>query len=222
MSEHVAPPSPSTPAEGSSEQVERVAAAIDDLLADPRTAAAVQRFYDPATQFAGNTFLSLAPNDPQAIGPADLLAVSLLTVAPGAVAVRTLLPGGSLADQVSELLATIPTCTPLWDATDLDLTRASTLWTLLNTTVGVKSTIAGKIMARKRPGLIPIIDSVVANGLACTPGTYWTTFRRVLQSPALRMRVAALKPDQPVLRVLDTVMWMHWRRRGLASAPPPT
>lgn len=218
MSERVPPP---LLAEGSLEQVERVAADIDALLADPRTPAAVERFYDPTTRFAGDTFLSLAPNNPQTIGPADLLAVSLLTVNPGAVAVRTLLPGGALADQVSELLTTIPTGTPLWDATDLDLTRASELWTLLKTTVGVRSTIAGKIMARKRPELVPIIDSVVASRLACTPGTYWTTFRRVLQTPALRTRIAVLKPDQPVLRVLDTVMWMHWRRRGLASAPTP-
>ncbi|MEU7873800.1 DUF6308 family protein [Dactylosporangium sp. NPDC049140] len=120
--------------EGSVEQVERVAAVVDALLADPRTPAAVQTFYDPVTQFAGDTFLSLAPNDPQTISPADLLAVSLLTVSPGAVAVRALLPGGRIADQVSELLATIPADVPLWDASDLDLARADTLWNLLKTT----------------------------------------------------------------------------------------
>jgi hypothetical protein len=120
----------------------------------------------------------------------------------GAVAVRTLLPGGPLADQVSKLLATIPADAPLWDAADLDLARASALWTLLTTTAGVRSTIAGKIMARKRPELIPIIDSVISGRLACTPGTYWTTFRRVLQPTALRERIAALKPDQPVLRMV--------------------
>jgi hypothetical protein len=85
----------------------------------------------------------------------------------------------------------------------------------------VDSTIAGKILARKRPELIPIVDSVVAGRLACMAGAYWTTFRRVLQIPALRVSIAALKPDQPVLRILDTVMWMRWRRGGLTSEPSP-
>ncbi|MFI5912047.1 DUF6308 family protein [Dactylosporangium sp. NPDC051541] len=200
--------------EGSIEQVERVAAVIDALLADQRTPAAVRMFYDPATQFAGDTFLSLAPNNPQSISPADLLAVTLLTVAPGAVAVRALLPGGQIADQVSELLTMIPADVPLWDATDLDLVRADILWNLLKTTAGVGPTIAGKVLARKRPELIPIVDRVVADRLECAAGTYWTTFRRVLQHPGRRALIAALRPDQPILRILDTTMWMHWRRGG--------
>jgi hypothetical protein len=51
----------------------RVATAIDALLADPRTAAAVQRFYDPRTQSAGDAFVSLVSNDRQIIGPPTFL-----------------------------------------------------------------------------------------------------------------------------------------------------
>jgi hypothetical protein len=51
---------------------------------------------------------------------------------------------------------------------------------------------------------------VVVEHLACAPNTYWTTFRCVLQDPARRARIAALAPHLPELRVLDTLMWMHW------------
>jgi hypothetical protein len=81
---------------------------------------------------------------------------------------------------------------------------------------GVGSTIAGKVMARKRPELIPIVDDVVAGRLGCVNGTYWTTFRQVLQDHDRRVRIASLGSHVPVLRVLDTLMWMQWKRGGLS------
>jgi hypothetical protein len=40
----------------------------------------LQAYYDPAGNYAGNSFLAVAPNDPWAITATDLYAISLLTV----------------------------------------------------------------------------------------------------------------------------------------------
>jgi hypothetical protein len=197
--------------EPSDDQVERVAGLIDGLLANDQSKAAVAEFYDPTTMFAGDTFLALAPNDPYAIGIADLYAVTLLEVSPGAPAARELLPGGRRASLAASLLARMPLGTPLWDATDRDLAWTGELWTLLTSVRNVGSTIAGKILARKRPELVPVVDSVVANHLSCQSGTYWTTFRRVLQNQARRTQIAEPAPHVPVLRALDSLLWMSWR-----------
>ncbi|MFD0743494.1 DUF6308 family protein [Phytohabitans flavus] len=202
--------------EPSDDQVERVARKIDILLTDERTPVAVERYYDDASGYTGDIFLGLHPNEPYSIGTADLLAVALLDANPGPKAVRRLLPGGLLANHTSALLARIPLGVALWDATDDDLAWANELWSLVQTVDGVGTTIAGKIMARKRPELIPIVDGVVADQLRCERGTYWTTLRRILQDQELRARIASLQPHTPILRVLDTLMWMHWKRGGLA------
>lgn len=80
----------------------------------------------------------------------------------------------------------------------------------------MRRTIAGKLLARKRPELIPIVDGVITGRLGCVSGTYWTTFRQVLRDDSRRERIASLAPDVPVLRVLDTLMWMHWKKGGLS------
>jgi hypothetical protein len=189
---------------------------IDTLLADERSHHAVTTFYDPTSRYAGNTFLGLAPNEPYTVSVADLLAVTLLDVNPPAAVVRELLPGGRLANHTSALLARVPLGVALWEVTDTDPAWSKALWSLLKDAPGVGSTIAGKIVARKRPELIPIVDSVVTGRLECVTGTYWTTFRQILRDHGRRARIASLAPHTPVLRALDTLMWMHSRRGGLS------
>jgi hypothetical protein len=70
-------------------------------------------------------------------------------------------------------------------------------------------------MARKRPGLIPIYDSVVARvtGLDSSEGT-WRAWHSALSSDeALKKRLARLRDSAglervPLLRILDVVLWM--------------
>jgi len=195
-------------------QCDRVGAMIDELLDDPRSPALVAEYYDPAKNFVGMTFLDLAPNDPFAFGPSDLYAVTLLLPKRylGVSIARRLLPGGDLAVHASALLARIPVGVPIWDATERDLEWAYELWLLLCSIDRVGSTAAGKLLARKRPECIPIIDRVLRTRLACEQDTYWKTFRCILQDPARRAKISALAPHIPELRVLDTLMWMHWRQ----------
>ncbi|NJC70824.1 hypothetical protein HC031_14020 [Planosporangium thailandense] len=185
---------------------------IDDLLKDPKTPKLVAAFYHPANGFAGDTFLALAPNEPNVITIPDLLAVTLLEVRFWPTAVRTILPGGELDDKIQQHLAAIPLGVPLWEATDVHLAWAESLWKLLNTkqVPGVGKSIAGKLLARKRPDLIPIVDNVIAKKLNCASMTYWTTYREVLTCEERRQRLSALRPGTSTVRVLDTVMWMHW------------
>jgi hypothetical protein len=192
-------------------QVQRVANLVDRLLANDWTPCLIEKFYDPSGRFAGDTFLALSPNEPFSIGVSDLLAVSLLDEPVGAVGVRQLLPNGRLSQTASMFLARIPLGVPLWESSDDTLGWANCLWKLLvdeATTVG--HTKAGKLLARKRPELVPIVDSTVAENLDCAPGTYWTTFRAILRDRQRRDRLRALRPGYPLLRVLDTMLWMHY------------
>jgi hypothetical protein len=191
-------------------QIDRVESIIDGLLDDPRTAKAVVAYYDPTQPFAGHTFLDLTPNQPNVVGTADLLAVTLLDVGIKPRAVRELLPDGALARRVSARLMRVPTGMPIWEATDDVMNSADAVWSLLvEEAHGIGPTKAGKLLARKRKDLVPVVDQVVIGMLQCAEDSYWATFRSVLQSVSRRARIDGLLPGMPTLRLLDTVIWMH-------------
>lgn len=204
------PAGPCTLSPASREQVERVSKLVDDWLADVITPCLVDQFYSSHGTFAGDTFLALVPNEPNKFSPSDLLAITLLEVNVAPLGVRRLLPGGRLAPTVSMLLERVPLGVPIWEATDAALGWATCLWHILDQHVpNVGPTTAGKLLARKRPELIPIVDETVTRALKCTKTTYWSTFREVLGTRKRRGQLEALRPGYPLLRTLDTVIWMH-------------
>lgn len=88
------------------------------------------------------------------------------------------------------------------------------------------ATTTSKLLAAKRPHLVPVQDSVVTAALlgAGAKGfNWWALWRTRLQGPAgeeLRRAACSLAEDVPearqlfVLRVLDVVVWMRvwgWR-----------
>lgn len=101
-----------------------------------------------------------------------------------------------------------------------------TLWTELIALPGVGPTIASKLLARKRPRLRPIYDSVVADVIGSTQ--LWEPLRAALTSdPDLHHRLlrirseAGLTDEVSALRVFDVVAWMegkygpaHWGVRA--------
>jgi hypothetical protein len=81
---------------------------------------------------------------------------------------------------------------------------------------GVGAVTASKLMARKRPLLIPVWDSVVAD-VTNTRQQQWERLRVALREgdPSLHVRLGAIReaaglnPQVSPLRVLDVIAWME-------------
>lgn len=198
-----------------------VARSIDALLDLPESRQLVSRYYDEKGTFAGRLFDQLGQNPPNVFTRDDLLAVTLLDVQFTPTGIRSIL--GSEADVLAEELSRLPPNLALWDADDAQLdTCAEPLWRRLVAITGVGEVIAGKLLARKRPRLIPIVDQVVIRVLGPAPENYWRGIRGALQDTARRERIVALRSDDSKgisqLRLLDTLVWMHGSESRLARA----
>jgi hypothetical protein len=164
----------------------------------------------------------------------DLVAVSFLSVQMPPQAAIGLLE--SNAKEVSELLERIPTDLDLASvmAEDYDAflghdSAANALWRLLRGDAthrwGIGPTIASKIMARKRPRLIPIFDSVVGPLMGHpTPANQWRTWHSVLTNGSgLQLRLQLIKTKSRIeknisdLRIMDVVLWMHGKELGMKT-----
>jgi len=159
--------------------------------------------------FAGMTFSDLGRNPPDEIITDDLLAVSLLDITWRPEVVRLLL--GGRREQLSAMLAAIPRASDLWDATDDDLRHVDVLWDALTAIDGIGTASATKLLARKRPRMCPISDHVVIKAVD-VPGRTCDVLRCLLQDPAARAEVEALRPARAagatLVRVLDVALWV--------------
>ena len=104
---------------------------------------------------------------------------------------------------------------------------ASQLYRALDQLPGVGRTKASKLLARKRPALIPIWDSVIG-GVTQSWDELWEPLRQALQANdhALHHRLlglreqAGLSPSVTALRVFDVVCWMEGKDRGYTDSEP--
>jgi hypothetical protein len=200
----------------------RLDAAIDG------TADVVARYFDPLGPFAGSTFDLLGHNPPTAFSTDDLLAVTLLDVRIPPASVRRLLRNR----EIGGYLAEIPVEVPLWEADDATVRAADALWRYLRETAdlpGIGWVITGKLLARKRPHLVPIFDSVVRDALAPGSDGYWADLRVALSDEERRARIDALRPPAldpriSTLRVLDAAVWMKFSgsRNARVAGEPST
>ncbi|MFE4542363.1 DUF6308 family protein [Arthrobacter sp. NPDC056727] len=184
---------------------------IDEVITSPAHHLLAD-FFDPEGPFAGSTFDELGENPPQNIGPADLVAVSLLDVRFEPRAVRAILQTDS--SYLSKLLIAIPADVDIWDAEDRHLDAAAELFSALDAYAGVGETKASKLLARKRPRLLPVIDSVVRKGLplGSEPAR---ELRDALSDPSRRTALEALRPRGvspriSTIRLLDAAVWMRY------------
>jgi hypothetical protein len=188
---------------------------LDRLLDRPNLDALVALYFDPAWPFAGELFDRHGINDPNHFGNDDLLALTWLNVAVGPQASRSL-----VVDHAGdELLQAVPDNVELWKATPGDLAKADALWRWLVRLPEVGEVTAGKLMARKRPYLIPIVDEVVGGFVPAEPHRYWETIKGVLEDEedgvTRRARLAALRPagvSVGVLRMFDVAVWMAYSK----------
>ncbi|WP_071288957.1 DUF6308 family protein [Mycolicibacterium llatzerense] len=188
-------------------------------------AALLQRYYKlnsfGVPNYSGAQFEAMAAlnPDPHAIGPADFTAVTMLSVTvPAPAAIRLL---GRDADEITDLLQQIPTDTDLVDIDAGELTTGSAvsrLWDVLRRgRDGLGRTKTSKLIAAKRPRLIPIWDSFVEQATGLDTTDYWRQFQRVLTVDDRSIwnwltELRAHAPNVPAnvsnLRILDVILWM--------------
>lgn len=182
---------------------------VDEILAESHAKALVAAYFDPAAGFAGGLFDTLGEPDPFRVTVADLLATSLLDVRFRPAAVRAIL--GPEADAISARLREVDPAVPIWAGGELLDGPLTELWVLLRRLRGVGPVTTSKLLARKRPHLVPIVDRVVLRTLGLSPLGSWQAIRGVLMDEERRARLAALAPADgvSVLRLLDVLLWMR-------------
>ncbi len=194
---------------------------VDSLLSHQASGELVASFFDPDSSFEGDLLHTLPGNDPYTITLEDLFAVTMLDVVVGPRGVRRLLFDQLTRHQATGLLQKIPLNVDIWEGGNHLQTGgpADQLWHLLvKEGDRIGPVTAGKLLSRKRPRLIPIVDRVVESIFGVAARGYWNVFHDYLQSEDRRMRVALLRPKRveesvSLLRILDVVLWM-WGSQG--------
>lgn len=155
-----------------------------------------------------------APEVADRFTPADLVAVSTLSLnVPGWTAVDLL---DRRANELSTGLAAVPADLDLHEANDAALDPLFALQDKLDDIPGVGHVTRSKLLARKRPRLVPLRDQHVLRELV---GGTRSSLTRPLRD-ALRaddevrrrlQQLASAVPDAAVspLRALDIVVWMN-------------
>lgn len=185
---------------------------------------------DYFASYTGSRYEVIADHaHPNEITARDIVAVSMLGVDIPAPTSAWLLGDG--AKDVAELLRQIPPGQTIWDPkVDFSLGGpAWPLWDLLRKSGwptpqgGMGWTKTSKLLATKRPHLIPIYDSLVAAALYTEKrGNYWAAMRSRFQGEsgeALQKLLDHVRAEAGVgehlslLRVLDIVVWMWAKHR---------
>lgn len=200
------------------------------VLGEPNASSAVRAYFaetgTAASSYAGRLFEQFGgggdrEDSADALTADDLIAVESLSVRVPPEAAYALLHG-SVGDQLESLLSKIPLDVDLGSpGAHKRITKGSPAdraWTLLETQPGIGWVTAGKLLARKRPRLLPVYDDVVRCVLGA-PKDVWLALDDALADPKLQRLVAELRPVAPervsALRVVDVAVWMrHHKAHG--------
>jgi hypothetical protein len=197
----------------------------------PCAVEALTRYY---ASFTGRHFDRPRPTEPNKFTEADLVAVTMLSVAVPADAGAAILYDKSL--KLDDLLEGIgPSDITIWDegANLSSQGDAWKLWDKLGMRTGgpqmrgMGRTIRSKLLATKRPHLFPIFDQYLGTALLRRDGDDWWELwqkrLRGLEGERLRDQVENVRREAdialrkqglggiealPILRVLDVVIWM--------------
>ncbi|MET8252140.1 DUF6308 family protein [Micromonospora sp. NPDC005197] len=204
-------------------------AQILTVLDEPQSVNDLRRYFgvDGRSPFTGGQFERLGGGGDRAetrdvITAEDLVAVELLSVRVPPHTSLDLLQG-ALGKAVTAELRGIPTHVSLGhpDASQYieERGRADRAWRLLRKADGIGWVVAGKLLARKRPLLVPVYDEIVACAFR-TRRNFWRWLHgRLLEQEAtlasrlfdLRRRAGLPADAITLLRVLDVVIWMRHR-----------
>jgi hypothetical protein len=185
----------------------------------------------PGPKFAGSHFDTLDGGGERTevanqITPSDLVAVTMLSVEVKHQTALKIL--GPEAGRITELLSRIPVSVDLVDVDFHDPRysymnpengEAYELWRLLTSFHKIGWVIAGKLMARKRPRLIPVYDRVVRDEIIRVeghkPDSYWQWLQarlakddKALHSQLIQLKESSKLPESiSPLRVFDVLVW---------------
>jgi len=181
-------------------------------------------------QFSGSLFDSFGgggdrPDVENQITREDVLAVAAVN-APMPAAVASLLLTQPASGRLATWLRQLPTDIDLWDAEDDTLAIATKAWDEIRTiheactaATAYGGFAANKLLARKRPRLIPLYDEKVRGVVYLAEGaSWWFSLRDAMrvggEDNEVRFRVCAalLEADVgyiSVLRGLDVILWSY-------------
>jgi uncharacterized protein DUF6308 len=186
--------------------------------------------------------ITMPPATPGQITDSDLVALSMLGIR--ATGYEALIITQDRQKEIEGLLASIPANAHIEEeASAGHLARGGPAWTLWELLREIKdrtkearfgAVAAGKLLARKRPNLIPIEDSRIAAVFSRRPPDrdehWWDDVRSAALDPTpaasgttlwrylARLRDQAGQSHLSALRVLDIVGWMHAHRDPGISA----
>lgn len=176
-------------------------------------------------QFTGRWFDHFAAvGDPNRFEASDVLAADTLLVrheVPPEATAKLLLTD---SERFNSLLRQVPWATDIWEVRRSevsDISVASDLHQLLRDELpGVDWVTAGKLLAAKRPRLIPILDKEVRDFLAPPSNQFWVTMYDALINEDVRKaiatvcRVTSVPPFVSLLRRMDAALWMAAKREN--------
>lgn len=196
---------------------------VMQVLKDQYTGARVEAYFAALTgsgeSYTGRLFEQFGgggdrPDAAMQFVAEDLLAVEALSVnVPSDTAHEILY--GSVGRRLSDLLVDVPVVVDLGSSEAAkhvaDGAPAALAWTLLDEQPGIGWVTAGKLLARKRPRLIPVYDDVVRCVLG-HPTHAWHTLDVVLGDDGVQLELEGLRTYTPAavsrLRSLDVAVWM--------------
>ena len=185
-------------------------------------AKALRSYFSPRGCYTGSSFDHLAlEGPPDRYVASDYLAVSTLSVNVPPRAALALMEATEVIPSVIDREATLWGSPALLDRSE----PAWRWWQAVHDLWGLGPTKTSKLLAVKRPHLLPIYDTVVAGALGFGP-SYWAFWQEVARSPEAGRLVAAVTDvaaDAKVpeivstLRIIDVVVWM--REHGASTHP---
>lgn len=198
---------------------------------DDRALSQLRAYYGPAFgtkgSFTGAAFDSWDSTghraaDSNRFTADDLVAVTFLSVKVTAPAAYQLL--GPEAGRFNDLLATVGEDREFADVPPEEITPTWPAWALedaLRGIPGLGRTISSKLMARKRPRLVPIYDKVLRRVMGLEEAQ-WVPLNAALRADghALQQRLLALRDaaglpaSVSALRVLDVIAWLDGKDLG--------
>ncbi len=202
------------------------------IVADPQAVEDLRTYYQdgpPNTGHPGRWFEQIGTPEEQhrnrdRLTADDIVALSALNIRlPITVSARLL---GADSAEISDLLATIPADADLWSMPRSELSPRSAAYRLFTKframawnggEHGTSGVTASKLLARKRPRLIPIYDQQVSQLVDLGKGASWWISLREALTPEVRDHlqrahdVAELGPRIASLRTLDVILWMRAR-----------